>query len=325
MAIRPALCATAFAAALAACGSDSGGEGESGTATGSPSPAQAVASATANPDDDALRAFQADWPRTDFSQRTVSLNEVFQGCPGADCIPALDAEGDGVVSIAAPRGGHARFTTIDDVDYEAQLPVAAVEHNGEARAYPLHILTFHEIVNDVLGGDPVAVTFCPLCNTAISFRREVGGDVLDFSVSGLLRNSDLVMYDRQTESWWQQATGEGIAGTHAGTQLEFVSTRILSWGDFAARFPDGTVLTEDTGFFSGYGRNPYISYDSSSRPFLFSGEIDSRLPGLERVVALEAGDEAVAVLDSARGGRRQPRSRRRTIGGVLGAGDGIRT
>ena len=155
-------------------------------------------------------------------------------------------------------------------------PVVLVEAGGETRAYPLRILTWHEIVNDVLGGVPVAVTYCPLCNSAVGFEREVEGQVLTFGVSGLLRNSDLVMWDRQTESLWQQISGEGIVGELAGTQLVFVPATIVSWETFREEFPEGTVLSQDTGFGRSYGINPYSFYDSASRPFLFSGEVDDR-------------------------------------------------
>ncbi|MFQ5380527.1 MAG: DUF3179 domain-containing protein [Dehalococcoidia bacterium] len=231
--------------------------------------------------------FETAWPDTDFTKCTVDIGaEIIRGCPGRDCIPALDAEG--AVEIPAARGGQAVFVPVSDVDYAAAFPVAYVSIEGEVRGYPLHILTWHEIVNDVVGDVPVVATFCPLCNTAIAYDRQVGGRVLDFGVSGNLRNSDLVMWDRQTESWWQQATGEGIVGTYAGTLLEQIPMPVLSFEDFAAAFPDATILSEDTGFARDYGINPYSGYDrAGSRPFLFTGKIDARLDGLERVLALD--------------------------------------
>jgi hypothetical protein len=279
-----------------ACGGSNDGSPPVAEPSGEPSSPAPAPSPTLLPSSERLPLFTIDWPRTDFANRTVDLTDVIQGCPGRDCIPALDAEGEGVVSIPAPRGGHARFTAVSEATYEPQLPVAAVEVNGVARAYPLHVLTFHEIVNDVLGGVPLTMTFCPLCNTAIAFSREVDGEILDFGVSGLLRNSDLIMYDRQTESLWQQATGEGIAGQRAGVRLDFLAARIISWAEFAGRYPEGTVLTEDTGFGIPYGENPYVRYDSgTSRPFLFNGELDDRLPALDRVVGLVNEDNALAV------------------------------
>ena len=119
-------------------------------------------------------------------------------------------------------------------------PVIALEVDGVAKAYPLQILTRHEIANDEIAGVPVAVTFCPLCNSAVVFDRRFDGQVLDFGVSGNLRNSDLVMWDRQTQSWWQQLTGEGIVGRYAGAQLDFIPAQLVSWETFRDTTPART-------------------------------------------------------------------------------------
>ena len=170
-------------------------------------------------------------------------------------------------------------------------PVIAFEHNGVARAYPLQILMFHEIVNDTVGGKPFSVTFCPLCNASIVFEREVGGEVLDFGTTGRLRNSDLIMYDRQTESWWQQFNGTGIIGDYMDTRLTKVPSQIVSFATFKDAFPEGEVLSQETGFSRQYGRNPYRGYDDiNTSPFLFRGEIDPRLPPLERILSIPQGD-----------------------------------
>ena len=233
------------------------------------------------------------WPATDFSKTTIDLREVEPGCPARDCIPPLDVPG--TVEIAAAQGGHATFAPAKTVEFEPQLPIAVVTASGITKGYPLHVLTWHEVVNDRFGDVPVVVTFCPLCNTAISFDRRIDGRVLDFGVSGNLRNSDLIMWDRQTESWWQQATGEGIAGALAGKKLVHVSTTIVSFRDFVANHPDAPILTEDTGFGRSYGINPYAGYDGDSRPFLFSGTPDPRLPALNRVVTLDRDGDGVAI------------------------------
>ena len=170
-------------------------------------------------------------------------------------------------------------------------PGALVQLDGEARFYPLSILTRHEIVNDRFGDVPIAVTFCPLCNTAIAFDARVNGQALRFGVSGLLRNSDLVMWDNATTSLWQQITGEAIVGELAGTQLEFLSTSIVSYADAVESFPDAVSLARDTGFEIDYGFNGYTSYSSSERPFLFDGDVDPRFPALSRVVGVSVGDE----------------------------------
>lgn len=234
-----------------------------------------------------------DWPNTDFSKTTIDLGEVLRGCPSRDCIPALDA--DGAVEVPSAKGGHARFAPASEADFSPRLPVAVVTVEGITKAYPLHVLTWHEVVNDRFGEVPVAVTFCPLCNTAISFDRRVDGRTLDFGVSGNLRNSDLIMWDRQTESWWQQATGEGIAGEMAGTTLTPIPTSIVAFGEFVAAFPQALTLTEDTGFGRSYGINPYEGYDGSTSPFLFSGVLDPRLGALDRVLTLDRSGDGLAV------------------------------
>ena len=219
---------------------------------------------------------------TDFSLHTVPYDEFLSGGVGRDGIPPLDEP---------------TFDSIEDTDrwLEDVQPVVALEINGQARAYPLAILTWHEIANDTLGGVPVSVTFCPLCNSAVAFDRRVGDAVLDFGVSGNLRNSDLVMWDRQTESWWQQLTGEGIVGAYSGYLLDLVPAQIVSWGDFKAAFPEGDVLSRDTGYARAYGRNPYSGYDRIDQsPFLFDGEPDGRLLPMERVAALELDGQPLA-------------------------------
>jgi hypothetical protein len=145
-----------------------------------------------------------------------------------------------------------------------------------------------------VGGEPVAVTFCPLCNTAIAFERTLDGVVYDFGTSGMLRNSDLVMWDRQTESWWQQFTGEAIVGELTGKTLSVLPSSIISWSDFKITHPDGKVLSKDTGFTRSYGRNPYSGYDRADSPaFLFDGTPDGRLLPKERVVDVIIDDVAV--------------------------------
>jgi hypothetical protein len=222
----------------------------------------------------------SDW-RTDFGRRTVEWDEIASGGPPKDGIPAVDDPQFEPVETAAGW--------LSERD-----PVILFEHGGEARAYPLAILIWHEIANDVVGGKPVSVTFCPLCNASIVFDREFEGQVLDFGTTGLLRNSDLVMYDRQTETWWQQFTGQGIVGEHAGKQLAFLPSQVVSFGDFAAEFPAGQVLARPTAPRS-YGNNPYAGYDSTAgRPFLYSGKLDDRLPSTARVLGLELEGEIKA-------------------------------
>ncbi|MEM7284833.1 MAG: DUF3179 domain-containing protein, partial [Actinomycetota bacterium] len=214
------------------------------------------------------------WP-TDWTRQTVGLDEFLVG------LPRLDPR-DGIPPIDSPR-----FEPIAAASWLGERePGALVRFNGEVRFYPLSILTRHEIVNDRFGDVPVAVTFCPLCNTALTFDRRVDGQVLRFGVSGLLRNSDLVMWDDATTSLWQQITGEGVVGTFAGTQLETISTSIAAYGDVLEDFPEALSLSQETGFPINYGANGYVGYSSSQTPFLFDGEPDPRFPALSRVVGV---------------------------------------
>ncbi|MCI2393440.1 DUF3179 domain-containing protein [Aliiroseovarius sediminis] len=227
-----------------------------------------------------LRADPAIWarefPKTDFSQTSIpDWDEILSGGPGRDGIPALT---DPVFIKAA-----------DDTSLGAREPVITLELANETpRAYPLRYLTWHEIVNDRVGGIPVAVTFCPLCNSGMVFDRRVGNKILTFGVTGKLRNSDMVMYDRETESWWQQAIGEGIVGDHTGTQLTQLPAWMESWAEFTTRNPDGLVMAQPKAQ-RPYGQNPYAGYDSRNQPYpFFSGENPPHgVPALARVVRVK--------------------------------------
>jgi len=221
------------------------------------------------------------WEKTDFTRRSVPFDEFLSGGPSKDGIPPIDAP---------------RFVPVAETTFlEPREPVIELAIRGETRAYPIQILIWHEIVNDELGGVPVAVTFCPLCNTAIAFDRRVDGRTLDFGTTGKLRHSDLVMYDRQTESWWQQFGGEALVGRYTGTRLERLPARIVAWADFARSYPGARVLTRETGFDRAYGANPYQGYDDIDSPPIFPVDEDDRLPPKERLVYVERDGESVAV------------------------------
>jgi len=224
-------------------------------------------------------SWDREFPIADFSRSTISFDEVLSGGPPRDGIPSIDDPQ--FVSLAEAS---ARYT--------AKEPVIGVEINGEAKAYPLQILTWHEIANDTIGGVPVAVTYCPLCNAAIVFDTRVDGVTHDFGVSGRLRKSDMIMYDRQTESWWQQFNGDALTGVHAGKKLKKVPSRIESFEKFAARFPDGEVLVPNNERQRQYGRNPYRSYDAENgRPFLYFGDLPDDISPMARVIIAEGFEE----------------------------------
>ncbi len=221
------------------------------------------------------RNVSVNW-QTDTTKHDVPLDEFTVLLP-PDGIPPIDEP-----SFWARERAEKEFFQHE--------PVIVVEINDQAKAYPLSILTYHEIVNDRIGGEPVSITYCPLCNAAIVFDRrlEYGGQtrLLDFGVSGMLRNSDLVMWDRQTESWWQQFTGTGLVGELAGAQLTFVPSLLISLEEFFESYPEGRVLSTETGHNREYGTNPYVGYDNpdNKQPRLFKGEVDSRLPAMERII-----------------------------------------
>ncbi len=221
--------------------------------------------------------------KTDFSRHSVPLGEFASGGPPRDGIPPVDRP---------------KFVGLAEAEawLGAQEPVLAVELDGRARAYPHQILIWHEIVNDTLAGRPIAVTFCPLCNTSLVFDRRAGERTLTFGTTGNLRKSDLVMWDRQTESWWQQFSGEAVVGRLTGTKLTAIPAQTLSFEDFRTRYPEGQVLSRDTGNPRAYGRNPYEGYDDPAmQPFLLDEEADDRLEPKARVISLADGDSAVVV------------------------------
>lgn len=192
-------------------------------------------------------------------------------------------------------------------------PVVALEIKGEPRAYPVAILSYHEIVNDVVAGRPVVVTFCPLCNSAVAFSREVGGQTLTFGVSGQLVGANLVMFDRETVSRWQQLTGRATSGPLEGAELELFPVRMISFGDWEATHPDGRILAEPDGTRFNYGIDPYAGYDvDPNQPSYFydppgvvgpTEPTDPRLPPKWRVVGVVTDDGALAFPVPSRRGR----------------------
>ena len=214
---------------------------------------------------------------TDWSKHSIEYHDLLSGGPPRDGIPPIDQPKFIENQLAA------QWLKPND-------PVIALEINGDARAYPLQILTWHEIINDFVGEIAVTITFCPLCNSAIVFKRNHQGIIYDFGTSGLLRHSDLVMYDRQTESLWQQFTGEAIVGVMTGEQLMMIPSGLIGFEQFQAAYPAGKILSKETGYSREYGRNPYPGYDDiRNNPFLFRDPLDERLPAMARVVTVSDG------------------------------------
>jgi hypothetical protein len=268
----------AFTILAAACGAGSGSSGDaSGDGRG-----RAVGQAEASPTSDVPSALDNPLDES-LPTPLVDPAELRSGGPPPDGIPAIDEP---------------RFLDTQHVDFlDDDEPVLAMDVDGDARAYPIQIMTWHEIVNDTVGGVPVAVTYCPLCNTAIAYDRRVGDRVLDFGTSGMLYNSALVMYDRQTESLWTHFTGEAIVGHLVGTELELLPVQTVAWRDWREAHPDGLVLSRDTGHDRDYGRNPYPGYDDvDDPPFLYDGPVDGRYPAKTRLVGIREAGEAVGIV-----------------------------
>ena len=227
-----------------------------------------------------------EWPRTDFSKTVVDFENIISGGPPKDGIPAIDK----------PQFRPA--SEIKNLGY--QEPVITVEHQGLAKAYPLRVLIWHEIANDTIGSLPITVTYCPLCNASTVFDRRLDGQVLDFGVSGKLRHSDMIMYDRQSESWWQQFTGTAIVGKMTGKSLTILPSRVEPLETFRDRHPDGPVLVPSNRFMRSYGTNPYAGYDTLKQPFLYKGNYGGPVPALAYVVTV--GKDAWPLADVRRQG-----------------------
>ncbi len=220
--------------------------------------------------------------RTDLTKHSVPLTEFVSAGPKKDAIPSID---------------RARFTSVSDAAawLAENEPVISVELNGEARAYPLQILIWHLLVEDRIGDTPILISFSVLCNSAIVFDRRVAGAVYEFGFSGMVRNSNVVLFDRQTESLWQQLTGEAIAGSLTGARLTILASQVAPFNVFRQAHPEGKVLSRDTGSKRGYGTDPYSKYMSSGHP-LFPVSLPGPLPfpSTETLVVVQAGDGARA-------------------------------
>jgi len=226
---------------------------------------------TSQSQDDLLKGWE-----TNTNKTLINLDELIPGGPGKDGIPSID---------------HPEFISTDAAQswISNKEPVIAVDYEGEVRAYPLQILIWHEIVNDRIKGKPIMVTFCPLCYSALVFERRVDGKVLEFGVSGFLRRSDMIMYDRKTESLWQQFTGKALVGDYVGTRLSQLNSQIISFTQFRNSYSKGQVLSRNTGYERPYGNNPYTGYDDiNNTPFV---ETDTEgLPPMEKVIGVRVGD-----------------------------------
>jgi len=215
------------------------------------------------------------------SNHVVSADQIVSGGPPPDGIPSID---------------HPKFITAqnatflsDDGDW-----VIGINYNGDVRAYPLEILVWHEIVNDVVGGVPVAITYCPLCYSTDAFIRVLNGTTVQFGTSGRLYNNNLVMYDRLTKSLWSQAWGEAISGNLTGHKLQRVPIDVVTWGEWKKLYPSTLVLSRQTGFARDYSDDPYGAYYYTNEILFPLSHLDKRLPPKTVVLGLTFGDESKA-------------------------------
>jgi hypothetical protein len=213
----------------------------------------------------------------ELSGASIPIDEIQHGGPPRDGIPSIDRP---------------RFVPASEASFlQPQDRVLGFNRNGIARAYPIAILNWHEVVNDRYGDEPIAVTFCPLCGTGMVFGARVADQDLEFGVSGLLYNSDVLLYDRQTESLWSQIMAEAVSGPLRGTRLEFLPTAHTTWADWRARHPETAVLSPETGHHRNYGRDPYADYVESELTMFPVRTRDERLHPKERVIGVSIGGE----------------------------------
>ena len=236
-----------------------------------PEPATATSDepATATSDTLSLPSEEFTLMETDGVKHLIPLSEIRGGGPPKDGIPSID---------------NPVFAEVSDSDFVSDSDTVIGLHiNGEAKAYPLFILVWHEIVNDRVGGMPVSVTYCPLCYTNQVFERIIDGQEVEFGTSGKLYNSNLLMYDRLTESYWSQALGLAVTGELSGYQLDLVPFDVIAWGDWKILHPDTTVLTTDTGAIRPYDTDPYGNYYTEPRIMFPVAHRDDRL-GLKEII-----------------------------------------
>ncbi len=234
---------------------------------------------------DAARNFKTNIIKDEFkfqdsSKRSIELAELNQGCPKIDCIPSIDNPTYDAISAVS-------FLHDDDV-------MMLVDYNGVQKAYPRKIMQSHEIVNDYFDGKPVAMTYCPLCGTSVAFEPIINGERVEFGVSGVLHNSDLVMYDRKTRSLWGQLTGRSIVGSQSGQRLKSISAALMTWQQLKENYPQSQVLLPPTEGTEEYDNFHYQKYTESDKLMFPVSLTDARLATKKWVYGIEIDDSFVA-------------------------------
>lgn len=206
------------------------------------------------------------------TKTSIDPSKIQEGGPGKDGIPSIDRP---------------KFVSVQDSDFKDSDLVMIVVIDGQTKAYPILIMNWHEIVNDRIGQTPVAITYCPLCGSGIAFKRILNGQEVQFGVSGKLYNSDLLMYDRKTDSLWSQITGEAVSGELAGEKLEMLVSNLIDFKTLKEKYPDALVLSKDTGFNRDYSRSPYGDYDTSSQIYFPVDNASDKLFAKDRIIGIE--------------------------------------
>lgn len=217
--------------------------------------------------------------KTNTNKKSVGLEKLLSGGPGKDGIPAINEP---------------KFTTISQTSVKDDVTGILIDMNGGRRFYPYTIMVWHEIVNDSIGNNHFAITFCPLCGSAIVFDRNVNGKTLRFGVSGLLYESNLVMYDNETESLWSQTRGEAIVGDYTGTKLKILPFQAITLSELKRKYPDSKVLSQDTGYSRDYSYNPYGNYDANQEIYFPVSTSDERFPAKEIMFIIPYKDKSIA-------------------------------
>ncbi len=216
---------------------------------------------------------------TDVTRYSIDLSLILDGGPPKDGIPAINDP---------------KFVPVDEANLEDDMRGMFVEFDGEQRFYPYNILVWHEIVNDRIGDHHIAVTFCPLCGSAILFDREIDSEILQFGVTGLLYQSNMLMYDTMTESFWSQTLREVVVGTYTGQKLEILPFQLITFEDVKEQYPQATVLSEDTGFRRNYNRYPYGDYEENFSLIFPVLREDDRYHPKKMFFIFDAGETNVA-------------------------------
>jgi len=209
----------------------------------------------------------------DLSNSLIPVQEILAGGPPKDGIPSID---------------HPRFIRARQVDFlSKQSRILGVVRNSIVKAYPVAILNWHEIVNDFFGKEALVISYCPLCGTGMVFSARRGTKEVTFGVSGLLYNSDVLLYDRETESLWSQIESKAIAGPLRGEKLDLIASENTTWADWLRRYPNTLVLSTKTGFRRDYTRNPYAGYENSKKVWFPISNVDRRYHPKERILGIE--------------------------------------